>query len=184
MRKLSRILELPKKHEYRRKVAFCWKKSHFSVYKARKPVRIAAFQLLRRFYALETISTTPYGYPEDGVDIDTELCDVACFLVDLVQIVPESNLKICDIVGNERLELEMNYANIPGYSDLQLTSTLLPIPQIISEMQNTTADKSIPSHHRLLRSFEERAFSGETAQNSTSYYRQFSRAGVPEQFRS
>ena len=43
MRKLSRILELPKKHEYRRKVAFCWKKSHFSVYKARKPVRIAAF---------------------------------------------------------------------------------------------------------------------------------------------
>ena len=87
-------------------------------------------------------------------------------------------------MGNERLELEMNYANIPGYSDLQLTSTLLPIPQIISEMQDTTADESIPSHHRMRRSFEERTFSGETAQNSTSYYRQFSRAGVPEQFRS
>lgn len=87
-------------------------------------------------------------------------------------------------MGNERLELDMNYMNIPGYSDLQLTSTLLPIPQIVSEMRDIPADESIPSDHRVLRSFEERTFSGETAQNSTSYYRQFSRAGVPEHFHS
>ena len=83
-------------------------------------------------------------------------------------------------MGNERLELEMNYMNIPGYSNLQLTSTLLPIPQITSEIMDTSTDGSTPSENQMRRSFEERVFSGETAQNSTSYYRQFSRAGVPE----
>lgn len=72
----------------------------------------------------------------------------------------------------------MNYMNIPGYSDLQLSSTLLPIPQIVSEIRDLSSETNVSSDNTWFRSFEERAMPGETAQNSTSYYRQFSRAGV------
>ena len=74
----------------------------------------------------------------------------------------------------------MNYTNIPGYSDLQLTSTLLPIPQIASEIRDLSLEEGAQSNSGLRRTFEERSLPGETSQNSTSYYRQFSRAGVPE----
>lgn len=69
----------------------------------------------------------------------------------------------------------MTYTNIPSDTELQLTSTLFPVSHYFSELD---AEANPNEGDEILETVQERKLQGGIAQNSTSYYRQFSRSGV------
>ena len=75
----------------------------------------------------------------------------------------------------DRLKLSMTYTNIPSDTELQLTSTLFPVSHYFSELDGGVHPNE---GEEILETVQERKLQGGIAQNSTSYYRQFSRSGV------
>ena len=75
----------------------------------------------------------------------------------------------------DKLKLSMTYTSIPSDTELQLTSTLFPVSHYFSELDTEVNPNE---GDKVLETVQERKLQGGIAQNSTSYYRQFSRSGV------